>query len=552
MNYLNIIEQSQIDKLKAQLEKKEQTISTLQTIIESQKEQINQYQHEKQQLVKNIQLQVQQKFQDDLNFENIIRKLKQDLEQKSIQFEQMTMRLNQNDPGFLLMKLKNEAEEPHRIEILQKEQIIDELKRQILQLKNQLQLQVERNNAIQIANQNELAQLKEKYESNLGVDKLSLRQVKELNQLNERDQQQIQELLKDKEQQQNQIIQKDNTIKELRFQNEQLHKSKQQIIETLTQELEIERINRRKLQQENDDLESALSNIRLTMKVNYSTNVKSDGTTIKDQEFIDLQNRLNEYIRLFEEEKDQKKKLSQKLNDIIIQTKQEKSDSDKIYENRIKDLQEQIKEEKGMKSKQSMKIKDLYADIEEMKHELNILRDNQARIEERAKEVEVRERKVIERDMKLNELQREFDLKKPPEELMYDNKKIKTKYKQAKKKLIEANQKIVVLLTKIKDYEQNNENSTTTNNKNNVFEGKSTYNKQGYTNTDQQRKQMERQVFKNQSYEGYYDLPQDADYLGNPYQTEFQMDRISQRLREDIVKQKNSLETLEHKYNILK
>ena len=51
-----------------------------------------------------------------------------------------------------------------------------------------------------------------------------------------------------------------------------------------------------------------------------------------------------------------------------------------------------------------MKIKDLYADIEEMKHELNILRDNQARIEERAKEVEVRERKVIERDMKLNEL----------------------------------------------------------------------------------------------------------------------------------------------------
>jgi hypothetical protein len=29
-----------------------------------------------------------------------------------------------------------------------------------------------------------------------------------------------------------------------------------------------------------------------------------------------------------------------------------------------------------MKSKQSMKIKDLYADIEEMKHELNILRDN--------------------------------------------------------------------------------------------------------------------------------------------------------------------------------
>ncbi|CAD8194630.1 unnamed protein product [Paramecium pentaurelia] len=551
MNYLNIIEQSQIDKLKAQLEKKEQTISTLQTIIESQKEQINQYQHEKQKLVKNIQQQVQQKFQDDLNFENIIRKLKQDLEQKSIQFEQMTMRLNQNDPGFLLMKLKNEAEEPHRIEILQKEQIIDELKRHILQLKNQLQLQVERNNAIQIANQNELAQLKEKYESNLGVDKLSLRQVKELNQLNERDQQQIQELLKDKEQQQNQITQKDNIIKELRFQNEQLHKSKQQIIETLTQELEIERINRRKLQQENDDLESALSNIRLTMKVNYSTNVKIDGTTIKDQEFIDLQNRLNEYIRLFEDEKDQKKKLSQKLNDIIIQTKQEKQDSDKIYENRIKDLQEQIKEEKGMKSKQSMKIKDLYADIEEMKHELNILRDNQARIEERAKEVEVRERKVIERDMKLNELQKEFDLKKPPEELMYDNKKVKTKYKQAKKKLIEANQKIVVLLTKLKDYEQNNENHTTNNNKN-VIEGKSTYNKQGYTNTDQQRKQMERQIFKDQQYEGYYDLPQDADYLGNPYQTEFQMDRISQRLREDIIKQKNSLETLEHKYNILK
>ncbi|CAD8115464.1 unnamed protein product [Paramecium sonneborni] len=550
MNYLNIIEQSQIDKLKAQLEKKEQTISTLQTIIESQKEQINQYQHEKQQLVKNIQQQVQQKFQDDLNFENIIRKLKQDLEQKSIEFEQMSMRLNQNDPGFLLMKLKNEAEEPYRIEILQKEQQIDELKRLIVQLKNQLQLQVERNKAIQIGNQNELTQLKEKYESNLGVDKLQLRQVKELNQLNERDQQQIKELLKDKEQLQIQLTQKENIIKELRFQNEQLHKSKLQIIETLTQELEIERINRRKLQQENDDLESALSNIRLTMKVNYNTNVKSDGTTIKDQEFIDLQNRLNEYIRLFEDEKDQKKKLSQKLNDIIIQTKQEKQDSDKIYENRIKDLQEQIKEEKGMKSKQSMKIKDLYADIEEMKHELNLLRDNQARIEERAKEVEVRERKVIERDMKLNELQKEFDLKKPPEELMYDNKKIKTKYKQAKKKLIEANQKIVVLLTKLKDNEQNVENSTS-NNKN-IFEGKSTYNKQGYTNTDQQRKQMERQVFKDQSYEGYYDLPQDADYLGNPYQTEFQMDRISQRLREDIIKQKNSLETLEHKYNILK
>ncbi|CAK66970.1 unnamed protein product (macronuclear) [Paramecium tetraurelia] len=82
------------------------------------------------------------------------------------------------------------------------------------------------------------------------------------------------------------ITQKDHTIKELRFQNEQLHKSKQQIIETLTQELEIERTNRRKLQQENDDLESALSNIMVTMKMNYSTNVKSDGKIIKDQEFI--------------------------------------------------------------------------------------------------------------------------------------------------------------------------------------------------------------------------------------------------------------------------
>ncbi|CAK66971.1 unnamed protein product (macronuclear) [Paramecium tetraurelia] len=42
----------------------------------------------------------------------------------------------------------------------------------------------------------------------------------------------------------------------------------------------------------------------------------------------------------------------------------------------LRNLQEQIKEEKGMQSKQQMKIKDLYTDIEEMKHELNILRQS--------------------------------------------------------------------------------------------------------------------------------------------------------------------------------
>lgn len=44
-----------------------------------------------------------------------------------------------------------------------------------------------------------------------------------------------------------------------------------------------------------------------------------------------------------------------------------------------------------------------------------------------------------EKEMKLNELQKEFDSSKPPEEIMYESKKVKTKYKQAKKKLLEAN-----------------------------------------------------------------------------------------------------------------
>ncbi|CAD8208515.1 unnamed protein product [Paramecium octaurelia] len=180
------------------------------------------------------------------------------------------------------MKLKNEAEEPNRIDIFQKEQIIEELKDKF-QMKNQLSQQVERNNAIQIEKQKELEQLKEKLETNLGIDKLSQ-----------------DKLLKDKEQQQFQITQKDDTIKELRFKNEQFQITR------------IERTNIQILQQENDGLESALSNIRLTMKVNNSTNVKNDGATIKDQAFIDLQNRLNEYIKLFEDEKNQKNKLSQK------------------------------------------------------------------------------------------------------------------------------------------------------------------------------------------------------------------------------------------------
>ncbi|CAD8120057.1 unnamed protein product [Paramecium sonneborni] len=71
--------------------------------------------------------------------------------------------------------------------------------------------------------------------------------------------------------------------------------------------------------------------------------------------------------------------------------------------------------------------------------------------------------------------------------------------------------------------------------------------------TDQKRKQMERSIFKDQSYEGYYDLPYDVDYFVNPYQANFQMDRISQRLREDIIKQnKNHIEIIHNKYKIQK
>lgn len=43
-----------------------------------------------------------------------------------------------------------------------------------------------------------------------------------------------------------------------------------------------------------------------------------EGQSLKGQdEVLELQNRLAEYMRLFEEEKDQKRRLSQKLNDII-------------------------------------------------------------------------------------------------------------------------------------------------------------------------------------------------------------------------------------------
>jgi hypothetical protein len=41
----------------------------------------------------------------------------------------MNTRINSNDHGLILLKLKNELEEPHKIELQSKNELIDDLKR---------------------------------------------------------------------------------------------------------------------------------------------------------------------------------------------------------------------------------------------------------------------------------------------------------------------------------------------------------------------------------------------------------------------------------------
>lgn len=76
---------------------------------------------------------------------------------------------------------------------------------------------------------------------------------------------------------------------------------------------------------------------------------------------------------------------------------------------------------------------------------------------------------------------------------MYENKKLKGKYKRVKGKLEEANKKIIVLLAQVKK--------------------------------DPITENYDRDMMKTKNYKGVYSLPQDADYLNEPYC--YQMDRIS-------------------------
>lgn len=94
-----------------------ETIHTMQQIIESQKEQLNSYQSERSVLERKYAQLQQQKLNDELSYENIVRRLKQELEKKQMEIEQMMNRFNSSEHGLMLLKLKNELEEPHQIEL---------------------------------------------------------------------------------------------------------------------------------------------------------------------------------------------------------------------------------------------------------------------------------------------------------------------------------------------------------------------------------------------------------------------------------------------------
>ncbi|KAM3130545.1 hypothetical protein pb186bvf_017354 [Paramecium bursaria] len=477
---------SVMDKLKATIDKRDQTILTLEQIIQSQRQQLNVYQEEKNKLEKKLTLLNQQKLNEDLSFDNQIRRLKQEIEKKSYENEQLQNKLQSSDNGLIMLKLRNELEEPHKIELQIKDDEIQQHQDNNKQLLHQLKLQQDRINLIQSTHVNEIQQLKEKFTIQQGEERLEMKQLKEINSLNKKDQEQIRDLLGEKELLLKTLQQKDAQIRDYRQSLEQEKRNKDLTIQLLTAELEQERLQKIKYLQEIENMDDTIKMLRS----NPNQNVK-DISQIKgnDQEVRDLTTRLNEYMSLFEDEKEQKRKLNIKLQEIINQTKSEKYENDKVYESRIKELQEQIKEERNIKVKQQLKIKDLQADITELKHDTEIYEQNKQRMEEKDKELSMKERKLYERDLILKEREENQANYKTQEETMYENKKIKTKYKLAKQKLLEANQKIVVLLARVKGQQ---------------------------LDQTKQQQNIQQTISRQSGYNNHYKLDDNVDYLNEP------------------------------------
>lgn len=58
---------------------------------------------------------------------------------------------------------------------------------------------------------------------------------------------------------------------------------------------------------------------------------------------------------------------------------------------------------------------------------------------------------MLEKELQLGEREAQLPTLKPLQEIEYENKKLRSKYKVVKGKLEEANKKIIVLLAKVKD-----------------------------------------------------------------------------------------------------
>ncbi|EAR85064.2 hypothetical protein TTHERM_00530160 (macronuclear) [Tetrahymena thermophila SB210] len=436
-----------LKQLKNTLDRTIDDYETLKNIHEDFKQHYQKLKDEKSEQVQRIQVVINEKNDIENHYEQVVKNLKNQIEEKQREIEYIQAKvLPSLDQDMIRVRLLNELEAPHRIELEAKQLEIERLQEKHYDLKRQLELFKTKYEVITAEAQRDIRELKEKHKIELKDMMLELQINQEKTIETQKEKQQAKMFKKEAEELRAQLLLKDEDIFNLKKLIDQEKQDKSDQIQKFVEEISELKEQIRQSKTENEKQQDHISDLENEIKHQYQKQQQSPnqkGSDLSPKRYIDYQGgelhqlRDNEYLiknlqakiqeqkQKFEEEIQINRQAEKKMEDQIDKLRREKRDLQNEYQKFISESSDKLSDEKR-------KVLDLQNKVKDLDREKDSLTDQIRQLQNQSgfpKEI------------------RNFSNNAKDLSSLKEVESLTRKNKQLKEKLKEANQKIMKLLS---------------------------------------------------------------------------------------------------------
>ncbi|KAL4440811.1 hypothetical protein ABPG74_013792 [Tetrahymena malaccensis] len=435
-----------LKQLKNTLDRTIDDYETLKNIHEDYKQHYQKLKEEKSEQVQRIQVVVNEKNDLENHYEQVAKNLKNQIEEKQREIEYIQAKvLPSLDQDMIRVRLLNELEAPHRIELEAKQLEIERLQEKQYDLKRQLELFKTKYEVITAEAQRDIRELKEKHKIELKDMMLELQINQEKTIETQKEKQQAKMFKKEAEELRALLLIKDEDIFNLKKLIDQEKQDKSDQIQKFVEEISELKEQMRQSKTENEKLQDHISDLENEIKHQYqkqqqSPNQKGDLSPkryidyqggelhqLRDNEYLikNLQAKIQEQKQKFEEEIQINRQAEKKMEDQIDKLRREKRDLQNEYQKFISESSDKLSDEKR-------KVLDLQNKVKDLDREKDSLTDQIRQLQNQSgfpKEI------------------RNFSNNAKDLQNLKEVESLARKNRQLKEKLKEANQKIMKLLS---------------------------------------------------------------------------------------------------------